>query len=299
LLKFCSPPDTIIERAAHLGAMRRKGLRAMAAITGTSERLKLGDVRRAFRLVGEIREIGSDPKKWRPHMVLALRKLVRADVVVSSEIHFRKLKTTGRMKVVDIGWGSEPDGKVWQINTEREDEQPENFWLAMSAPVEKKNGAEGSPADEAELVPVRPTQDVRGGKYLILSQYALPHAGVVDQLGLHRAWDDEPFTTADHKLVRLFHVELGRLWKRDAIRRAKDPATALPPRLTQTLNELLAGSSEKQIAAKLDLSRHTIHNYVKALHQRFGVSSRGELLARCGREQATFTPKLSMELPKE
>jgi len=139
---------------------------------------------------------------------------------------------------------------------------------------------------------------VHGGRYLILSQYALPHAGVVDQLGLHRAWDDTAFTPAHRKLVRLFHVELGRLWKRDAIRRAKDPSTALPPRLTQTLNELLAGSSEKQIAGKLDLSRHTIHNYVKALHQRFGVSSRGELLARCGREQSTFTPKLSMEPPK-
>ena len=276
----------------------------------SEDRLRLADVRKAFRLVGEVRELGSDPQKWRPHMVLALRELVNADVVVSSEIHFRKLKTSGRMKVFDIGWGSEPDGKVWRINTEREDEQPENFWLAKSAPVDK-NGAkdEGEGDDDAaasdaepgdtELVPVRPTRNVHGGRYLILSQYALPHAGVVDQLGLHRAWDDQPFTAADHKLVRLFHVELGRLWKRDAIRRAKDPATALPPRLSQTLNELLAGSSEKQIAHKLELSRHTIHNYVKALHQRFGVSSRGELLARCGREQSTFTPKLSMELPKE
>jgi DNA-binding CsgD family transcriptional regulator len=270
-----------------------------------ADRLKLRDVRKAFRLVGEVREIGSDPQRWRPHMVLALRKLVNADVVVSSEIHFRKLKTTGHMKVFDIGWGSEPDGKVWQINTEREDEQPENFWLAMATPLERKDARAGDdkpdaePDADTELVPVRPTRNVHGGRYLILSQYALPHAGVVDQLGLHRAWDDEPFTSAEHKLVRLFHVELGRLWKRDAIRRAKDPATALPPRLTQTLNELLAGSSEKQIAHKLDLSRHTIHNYVKALHQRFGVSSRGELLARCGREQSTFTPKLSMELPKE
>lgn len=271
------------------------------------ERLKLSDVRNAFRLVGEVRELGSDPQKWRPHMVLALRTLVNADVVVSSEIHFRKIKTTGRMKVFDIGWGSEPDGKVWQINTEREDEDPENFWLSMSAPVDRKGVARETNGDTAvddgdgdgELVPVRPTQKVHGGRYLILSQYALPHAGVVDQLGLHRAWDDDAFTKADHKLVRLFHVELGRLWKRDAIRRAKDPTTALPPRLTQTLNELLAGSSEKQIAGKLELSRHTIHNYVKALHQRFGVSSRGELLARCGREQSTFTPRLSMEPPKE
>lgn len=265
------------------------------------DQLKLSDVRKAFRLVGEVRELGSDPQRWRPHMVLALRKLVNADVVVSSEIHFRKLKTTGKMKVFDIGWGSEPDGKVWQINTEREDEEPENFWLAMATPVERRQDEPTGDEDDgdAELVPVRPTQDVHGGRYLILSQYGLPHAGVVDQLGLHRAWDDEPFTTAEHKLVRLFHVELGRLWKKDAIRRAKDPATALPPRLTQTLNELLAGSSEKQIAHKLELSRHTIHNYVKALHQRFGVSSRGELLARCGPQQSTFTPSFSMKMPKE
>ena len=269
------------------------------------EQLKLSDVRNVFRLVGEIREIGSDPERWRPHMVQALRKLANAAVVVSSEIHFRKIKTTGAMKVFDIGWGSDPDGKSWKIHTERDDEKPENFWLAAAAAPAKIDGGAGAEgyaggdADADELVPVKPTEKVRGGRYLIVSQYALPHAGVVDQLGLHRAWDEQPFTTSDHKLVRLFHVELGRLWKRDAIRQAKDPATTLPPRLTQTLNELLAGSSEKQIALKLELSQHTIHNYVKALHQRFGVSSRGELLARVGKEKASFTPKLSMELPRE
>ncbi|HZN69415.1 MAG TPA: helix-turn-helix transcriptional regulator [Tepidisphaeraceae bacterium] len=258
--------------------------------------LKLRDVRKAFRLVGDIRELGADPQRWRPHMVLALRKLVNAEVVVSSEIHFRRIKSTGSMKVVDIGWGSNPDGSVWKIHTEREDEQPENFRLATAATPLENGGADDA---AAELVPVRPLEKVHGGRYLILSQYALPHAGVVDQLGLHRTWSQPPFSPAEHKLVRLFHVELGRLWKKDAIRRAKDPTSALPPRLTQTLNELLAGSSEKQIAQKLELSPHTVHNYVKALHQRFGVSSRGELLARVGKEQATFTPKLSMDLPKE
>ena len=111
---------------------------------------------------------------------------------------------------------------------------------------DKATTADDAGGDEEELVPVKPTEKVRGGRYLIVSQYALPHAGVVDQLGLHRAWDEKPFTTADHKLVRLFHVELGRLWKRDAIRRAKDPATALPPRLTQTLNELLEHGHSSQ-----------------------------------------------------
>ena len=58
-------------------------------------------------------------------------------------------------------------------------------------------------------------------------------------------------------------------------------------------------TTETSIALKLELSRHTIHNYVKALHQRFGVSSRGELLARVGKEHSSFTPKLSMELPRD
>jgi DNA-binding NarL/FixJ family response regulator len=57
-------------------------------------------------------------------------------------------------------------------------------------------------------------------------------------------------------------------------------AEALSPRLSQTLDALLAGDSEKQIAQKLSISQHTVHVYVKTLYKGFGVSSRGELLAR-------------------
>src|SRR5665213_1499629 len=48
----------------------------------------------------------------------------------------------------------------------------------------------------------------------------------------------------------------------------------------QTLDRLLAGDSEKQIARHLGISQHTIHVYVKAVYRRFDVNSRGELLAR-------------------
>ena len=54
----------------------------------------------------------------------------------------------------------------------------------------------------------------------------------------------------------------------------------LSPRQRQTLELLLVGQAEKQIAAKLAISRHTVHMYVKSLYKRFNVSSRGELLAR-------------------
>jgi DNA-binding NarL/FixJ family response regulator len=54
----------------------------------------------------------------------------------------------------------------------------------------------------------------------------------------------------------------------------------LAPRLQQTLQRLLSGDSEKQIAARLGVSQHTVHVYVKGLYRHYDVSSRGELLAR-------------------
>jgi DNA-binding CsgD family transcriptional regulator len=254
----------------------------------TTERLKLRDVRAMFRLVGEVRELGADPSRWRPHLVRRISELMRAEVVTSSEVHFRHPRA-GDTKVLDVGWGTDTAGGVWEFHTEQDHASPDTYLLALGQPPP---GA----ADDADSdVPLRPTQPVYGGKLFILSQYPLPHIAAVDQLGVHRAWGDDPFTAADRRLIRLFHVELGRLWKRDTLNQTKNPQIELSPRLKQTLDALVNGHSEKQIAAKLELSRHTIHNYVKALHQRFEVSSRGELLARVNRERSSdFTPKLSV-----
>jgi DNA-binding CsgD family transcriptional regulator len=253
-------------------------------------RLKLSEIRRIFRLIGEVRELGSDPQKWRPHMIRQLQKQLAAEIVISSEIHFRQ-SSDGKMSVIDIGWGCDAENNAWQIHTERDDEKPDSYWLLA--------GQHALTTGTEKLIPVKPAKSLYGGKCFILSQYALPHAGAVDQLGLHRSDGEQPFTQAEHRLVHLFHIELGRLWRRDAIRHVKEPGADLPPRLSQTLACLLDGMSEKQIALNLELSQHTIHNYVKALHQRFEVSSRGELLAKAGKIRATFLPQLSIQPPKE
>ena len=53
----------------------------------------------------------------------------------------------------------------------------------------------------------------------------------------------------------------------------------LRTRLRETLECLLAGYSEKEAAAALRLSRHTVHAYVKELYEEFGVTTRAELMA--------------------
>jgi DNA-binding CsgD family transcriptional regulator len=267
----------------------------MSEARTNGRRLRLRDVRDVFRLIGEVRELGADPKVWRPHMVKRLRRLFGAEIVISSEVHAQTTKVPGKLRVIDIGWGCDSEDTLWDIHTERDDENLE-AWRIAAGQVPEAAASEG----DAVEVPVHPIKPVYGGKSFVLSQYSLPHISAVDQLGLHRAYGDEPFSAAEHRLVRLFHTELGRLWKRDVLRDATDPRHDLPPRLSQTLGELLAGRSEKEIANRLELSRHTIHNYVKALHQRFEVSSRGELLAKAGATtKADFTPKLSITLPRQ
>jgi DNA-binding NarL/FixJ family response regulator len=64
--------------------------------------------------------------------------------------------------------------------------------------------------------------------------------------------------------------------------RASERANAfhLSRRERQVLVALLGGASEKQAAQAINVSRHTVHIYVKALYRHFDVASRGELLAR-------------------
>ena len=105
----------------------------------------------------------------------------------------------------------------------------------------------------------------------------LPHT--IDGLCVNRPWGEPRFEVEDRNLVHLFQLEAEWLYER-----ADDPARpgarpGLTPRERQTLALLLAGAAEKEIAARLQLSLHTVHGYVKSIYARYGASSRAQLLA--------------------
>lgn len=58
------------------------------------------------------------------------------------------------------------------------------------------------------------------------------------------------------------------------------PAFGLSPRQRQTLDRILQGDSEKQIARRLRVSQNTVHVYVRWIYVAYGVNSRYELMAR-------------------
>ena len=53
----------------------------------------------------------------------------------------------------------------------------------------------------------------------------------------------------------------------------------VPTQCRRVLLHLLKGLSEKQIAAELVISKHTVHEHVKKIYTRYAVSSRSELQA--------------------
>ena len=87
------------------------------------------------------------------------------------------------------------------------------------------------------------------------------------------------FLARERMLLHLAHMELSWIYQADLMLATRGPAS-LSPRQRQTLQYLLAGHSEKEIAEKMFLSRNTVHHHVKAIHKHFAVSSRSELLAK-------------------
>ncbi|HEV8292959.1 MAG TPA: LuxR C-terminal-related transcriptional regulator [Tepidisphaeraceae bacterium] len=62
---------------------------------------------------------------------------------------------------------------------------------------------------------------------------------------------------------------------------SSDLTRGLSNRMKDTLEHLLSGDSEKEVASKLGLSQHTVHIHIKNLYKRLSVCSRAELMAKC------------------
>jgi len=56
--------------------------------------------------------------------------------------------------------------------------------------------------------------------------------------------------------------------------------TSLTPAQLRVYDLLVQGLIEKEVAAQLGISVHTVHDHVKAIYKTFSVSTRGELVSR-------------------
>ena len=98
-------------------------------------------------------------------------------------------------------------------------------------------------------------------------------------ISINRETGARKFDGRERAFLRLFIREVDELAGTALSINEEGPFAGLSVRARQVLEALLQGDTEKQIAARLGVSRHTVHDYVKEIYRRFKVSSRGELSA--------------------
>lgn len=113
----------------------------------------------------------------------------------------------------------------------------------------------------------------------ILSLYPLD-ASASSTVGLYRHYGKPEFTPRESRIAHIILAEIPWLhqegWPED--RGAKIPA--LSKRIRLTLNLLILGRSQKQIAEQMKISTHTVQGYIKETYRAFGVHSQAELMSR-------------------
>lgn len=255
---------------------------------GNSQRLRLKEMRSAYRLIGECRELAASSQPDRPwwrHMLAGLCPLVGAQVGIAGV--FRHFATPGQqiLAVTDVGWAGRSERahflRYQAEGGEARDPVFRKFAEHLRGALVTRRREQllddrrwyGSAIYHDYLKPA----DIDGK---IMSLSALPGSdGLSHLLTLKRPPGARAFGAREMRLVHLFHHELGAALGAKLVPPSESPADALPPRLRQVLQCLLEGDSEQQAALRLGISPHTVHEHVKRLHRRMGVASRGELLA--------------------
>ncbi|HEU4891247.1 MAG TPA: helix-turn-helix transcriptional regulator [Vicinamibacterales bacterium] len=247
-----------------------------------SDLLRLQDLRDAYRLIGDCRDLGGDPVLWHPQMLEGLCRLIGTPAAVGGE-----------------GRWIRPHHDVEPISAFEAglDSHGRDVYGAYHRDI----GPAGDPIFRAlQHVPGRLVTRTRRqlvpdavyyrsavfNEYLrlgdidhrLVSVCQVSDDDAISVIHLQRAPGERDFSPREQRLLNFFHEELGRLIGRSLVSALEPNPEKLSPRLRQTLGCLLEGDSEKQVAARLGLSQATTHQYVMALYRRFGVRSRAQLL---------------------
>jgi DNA-binding CsgD family transcriptional regulator len=243
--------------------------------------LRMKDVRCAFRLIGECRELRRDAEMWRRHAFEDLARLLNARAANGGSIQWQRPDGIIQFTHSVVTGFSAADIAVFARFMRERDPAGDPIFNALGRlpgkAVTRTRQQLVRDHDWYDSVSFNGYRRVVGVDHCMYSLHAVGGSNAYSLIGLHRPLAENPFSSRERQLFHLVHMELAALMGRELA--CESRLAGLSPRLRQTLQCLLQGDSEKQIAARLCLSQPTVHQYVTALHRHFGVSSRGELLA--------------------
>jgi DNA-binding CsgD family transcriptional regulator len=249
--------------------------------------LRIDDFRAVLRLVGECRDLGDDPAAWQLHLFKTLGRILGAGLATSGEMEGLLAGRAVFRNAEFWGWenGFKPE-LYFQVLTAVMKDPSDSLLINRGADrLRQEAGAALTRTDLASNAEWEVSADCKlarlvGVSHPIASFQMLPGADdLLSALCLWRAAGERDFTPRERVLLREVHAAIVPLVGGPLARPGQPSPTSLAPRVRQVLRGLLAGDGDKQIAARMGLTRHTVNQYAKALFRHFGVQSRAELLA--------------------
>jgi DNA-binding CsgD family transcriptional regulator len=247
-----------------------------------SDLLRVPDVREAYRLIGDCRDLGADPVLWQPRMVEGACRLIGAPVAVGGEGRWsRPHLPIQTISAFSAGLDARGIECVKAYHRDLGPHADPIFRALQRIPGRLVTRTRRQLVSDATWYRSRAWEYRRpiGMDEELTSVYRVSEDGLIAVLALHRAVGDKGFSAREQRLVSFFVAELCRLVGNSLVSATEPGPDKLAPRLRQTLACLLEGDSEKEAAARLGLSRSTAHQYVTALYRHFRVQSRAQLLA--------------------
>lgn len=226
-------------------------------------KLEVGHVVQLVRLLADARDLPAEGRERASYLVSGVARILGA--TIAGDILYPAAAGDGRdsQPVVNQAW--EPMIRALMRRT------PDDRGAAITATWD-------------ELVAeVRCETAVHAGLvHALFSSVRLRTSCHVHGLGLYRDPPDRPFSEEDRNLLQVFHTACESLLHVPPRDGQDDDAlrARLSPRQRETLQLVLSGLCDKEIAERLGISRHTVNQYTKIIYRHYAVTSRAQLLAR-------------------
>lgn len=236
-------------------------------------------VRAVMRLLDERRELGGRTEAAREHVMTGLLDLVGGAIGAMVVDRDYRVGATNSVARATLAGFDDACHQMFQAH------RIQGAWINPfhSRQIERVVGAAGGVfvATVDDLMPRRTwyeapwvTDCAHPARldHFLATTVVIDGRREVEGIAFMRALGDKPFSEEDRDLLELVHLECGRLFEANAPR--------VSPRMHATLEQLMTGAPDKEIAGRLNLSVHTVRQYVKALLRAYGCASRTELMAQ-------------------
>lgn len=252
---------------------------------GKSQRLRVSDVSRAYQLIGECCDLWAEPSAWRRRLLEGTVDLTSSMVGMMQTFWLTDQPVAPVLQeVASAGW---PDEATYRNYKRISEDNPPMVGIDHALGVMMKEGEvtiarhHHIPDDVWEKCTyfqsyMRPADS---DHFIVNMRPGTSGPNAVDCYAVGRQLNDPRYSERDVKLIRLLRHEISSLIGTRLTTEAHHSIHGLQRRCRATLELLMRGASEKEVARELHRSVNTIHEHIMIIYRHFNVSSRAELLA--------------------